>query len=150
MEADSLWVETMRASSCATCSARKGCGHGLLNQLGSARPNRVRVPLGDHSSGEFALDDQVEIAIPDQLMVRGSFIVYILPLLCMLALAAGLQLLFPTAVADIVGITGAIAGFTLGVGLVRLHAWLHRHDSELQPRLLRSVDVRRVESAGLA
>jgi len=38
--------------------------------------------------------------------------------------------------ADVAAIAGAVAGLLLGVFLVRVHAWYHRNNSSLQPRLL--------------
>ena len=34
VDADSVWVETIRRTTCGSCAVQKGCGHGLLNQLG--------------------------------------------------------------------------------------------------------------------
>ena len=136
VDRESLWVETLQQSTCGSCSARKGCGHGLLSQMGSTRRNRLRVLLGDSPAAQFKLDDQVTIAIPEQVILHSSFVVYMLPLLCMLTLAAGMGQLFPTQAPDLMTAAGAIAGFVLGITLVRLHAWRHRDDIELQPRLL--------------
>jgi sigma-E factor negative regulatory protein RseC len=134
VEAESLWVETIRQSTCGTCSAQKGCGHGLLNQVGNGRSNYLRVLLGDKSAHNYMVDDEVRIAIPEQVILRGSFVVYMIPLVMTLLVAGLVQSLLPGQ--DIGGIGGAVAGFLIGIGFVRWHAARHRDDPELQPRLL--------------
>ena len=151
IEDDSLWVETLRQSTCGACVAQKGCGHGLLNRMGSRGRNYIRVLLGNQLSAQYALDDQVRIAIPEQVVLRSSFVVYVIPLFCMLLLAAGLTHILPQQSADLMAAMGAVLGFLLGIALVRLHAWWHRNDMELQPRLLGPVAAKRVTgSPGLA
>ncbi|MFC1578822.1 SoxR reducing system RseC family protein [Pseudomonadota bacterium] len=136
VEADALWVETIRRSTCGTCAARQGCGHGLLNRIGDGRSGYVRVlrgPSAERSPCE--VNDQVRISIPEQVILRGSVVVYMLPLLCMLAGAALAVRLFPAG-SEILAAAGAAVGLGLGFGLVRWHAWRHRHDRELQPTVL--------------
>lgn len=133
---DGLWVETIRRSTCGTCSAAKGCGHGLLNQMGDGRRNYTWVLPGDCSMADFAVDDEVRIAIPESLLLFSSALVYGLPLMSMLVTAVLLSEV-PLGVApDVLAVTGALLGFGLGVVAVRLHAGRHRQDRALQPRLL--------------
>ncbi len=134
VEAESLWVETIRQSTCGTCSVQKGCGHGLLNQMGDGRSNYLRVLLGAKHNHVYKIDDEVRIAIPEHVIVQGSFVVYIMPLVMTLAGAGLGQLAWPGL--DVGSISGAIAGFLSGIGLVRWHAWWHRDNLDLQPRLL--------------
>lgn len=135
VEEDSLWVETVRQTTCGSCAARKGCGHGLMNQISDGHRCLIRVLPGRESPSQCAVDDEVRISIPEDVLLRGSLVVYVLPLLCMLALAAGAASLFPLA-ADVAGATGAVGGLALGFSLVRWHAWRHRDDGRLQPTLL--------------
>ena len=134
VEPESLWVETIRQSTCGTCSAQKGCGHGLLNQVGNGKSNYLRVLLGGQHGHQYKIDDEVQIAIPEHVIVQGSLVVYMMPLVVMLAGAWSGQLIWPAL--DIASIGGAVVGFLSGVGLVRWHAWQHRDDLDLQPRLL--------------
>jgi sigma-E factor negative regulatory protein RseC len=135
IEEGALWIETLRQSVCGSCSANKGCGHGLLNRLGDGRSNLLRISLAEFPQDRFAVDDDVLIAIPEQLLLRSSFTVYGLPLVStLLGAATAPSLLAPGS--ELVAVAGALCGFAAGVGLVRLHAWRHREDSSLQPRLL--------------
>ena len=135
VEPDGLWVETIRQSTCGSCVAQKGCGHGLINKISDGKRSYIRVLSGRSDTGGCRVDDQVRISIPEEVILRGSLVVYMLPLLCMLggaALAAGLLQGSQDALAAI----GAMVGLAAGIGLVRWHAWHHRDDQRLQPTLL--------------
>lgn len=138
VEPESLWVETIRQSTCGSCAARQGCGHGLLNRIADGRSGYVRVLRGDSNSPQCAVDDQVRISIPEQVILRGSVVVYMLPLFCMLAGAALFAYLLPAG-PEALSVLGAGLGLVVGFGLVRWHAWRHRHDRSLQPSLLEVV-----------
>jgi sigma-E factor negative regulatory protein RseC len=135
VDADGLWVETIRQSTCGTCAAQKGCGHGLINRLSDGKRGYVRVLPGKRDPQECSVDDQVRISIPEEVILRGSLIVYMLPLACMLAGAATAVGLAPGS-QDVSAALGAALGFGLGLVLVRWHAWRHRDDHRLQPTLL--------------
>ena len=147
-ERGAVWVETVRQSVCGKCSAARGCGHGLLNRSG-ARSSYLRLSTshlnlekgdadGDGGRGEeraFRVGDEVAIAIPESLMLKGSLLLYAMPLLTMLALAAIAALLFPES-AEAASALGAFIGLGLGLGLVRVHAGMYSHDDSLRPQLL--------------
>lgn len=130
-----LWVETIRQSTCGSCAAQKGCGHGVINRLADGRSGIVRVLPGAVDVGHCSVDDQVRISIPEEVILRGSMVVYMVPLMAMLAGAATASSLWPAS-ADLAAALGAVAGLGLGFALVRWHAWQHRDDSDLQPTLL--------------
>ncbi len=139
IEADGAWVETIRASTCGSCSARKGCGHGLLNRAADGRYGYIRVLPGTLALADLAVDDQVRFAIPGSVIVRGSLVVYALPLLLLLCGAVtGSQfaIAMNTAQVDLYALAGGGLGFTLGAFIVRWHARLHREDVRLQPTLV--------------
>lgn len=133
IESDSLWVETVRRSTCNACSAQKGCGTGLLNRIGDGRRNHLRVLLGGQSPDRFHLDDIVEISIPEHVLLSGAVIVYLVPLVSMLAGMAAAQSLFAT---DGGAALGALAGFVLGLLGVRLHAHWIRDNAAYQPTVV--------------
>lgn len=136
VETESLWVETIRRSTCGTCAAQKGCGHGLLNTVTDGKRSYIRVLPGKLRTAECRVDDQVLISIPEEVILRGSLIAYVLPLICMMTGAAGAAGIMP-AQQDIAAALGALAGLVLGFGLVRWHGVSHRHDPGFQPVLLK-------------
>lgn len=149
IEPDALWVETLRASTCGSCAARKGCGHGLLNRIRDGQRGLVRVLPGAYQPGHCRVNDQVRIGIPEEVILRGSFVVYMLPLVAMLAAAALGASLLPWA-ADAAAMAGAAVGFLAGLATVRLHAWWHRRDPQLQPVLVAIITGDQPGVVGLA
>jgi sigma-E factor negative regulatory protein RseC len=139
VEEDSLWVETIRQSTCGSCAAQKGCGHGLLNRYTDGKRGYIRVLPGPSGTAHCAVDDQVRISIPEEVILRGSVVVYVLPLFCMLA-GAALGGTLAVGGQDLSAALGAVVGFALGFMLVRWHAWHHRNDRALQPTLLDVVE----------
>ncbi|GHD28358.1 SoxR reducing system RseC family protein [Halioglobus pacificus] len=131
VEDDSIWVETIRQSTCGACAARKGCGHGMLNRYASGQRGYIRVLPGDNlKPRDCTVNDQVMIALPESVILRGSAIVYLMPLLLMLL---GAALGGYGAASDIASLLGAGTGLLGGLVLVRYHAHRHRDDRSLQP-----------------
>ena len=91
-EPGAVWVETVRRSTCSSCSANAGCGQGLMQRLGvGAGRARVRA-LSDLS---LRVGDAVVLGIHEDLLLRASVLFYLFPLLgffvaALLATRAGL------------------------------------------------------------
>ena len=134
VESDGVWVETIRQSTCGSCAARSGCGHGLINRVTDRQHGYIRVLPGAASPADCEVDDQVRIAIPGDVVLRGSLVVYLLPLVALLAGAVAGGVLMPGAGEGAV-ISGSVVGLVLGLCLVRWHAWRHREDRRMQPTL---------------
>ena len=82
----------------------------------------MRVARGAFEQTEIDINDQVDISVPELMIVSGAAIVYLLPLFSMLAVMIGAEALFATEAAAALG---ALLGLVLGVVLVRIHAlWL--------------------------
>lgn len=82
VEVGAVWVETLRKSTCSSCSVSAGCGQGVLDRLGvSGRRGHVRA-LSDLS---LSVGDAVVIGVREDLLVRGSLLVYLLPLIGLFA-----------------------------------------------------------------
>lgn len=133
IETDSVWVETIRQSTCNSCSVQKGCGHRLLNKAGAGKAHHLRVLLGGRSATDFQLDDEVDISIPEQVLVTGALLVYLLPLITLLAGAIFSALWWA---GDIAAFIGAVAGFLAGLGVVKWHAVINRDNERLQPVIM--------------
>jgi len=134
VQSDSVWVETIRQSTCGSCAAQKGCGHSLLQKVSSGRRSYIQAFSGVLSASECSIDDHVQISIPERVVVSGSLLVYILPLVFMLAGATAADYFAATS-SDTLSISGAVIGFFVGMAVVRLHAWIYRFDRSLQPSL---------------
>ncbi|WP_246386489.1 SoxR reducing system RseC family protein [Litorivivens lipolytica] len=133
IEDDALWVETIRQSSCGSCAAQKGCGQGLLNKIGDGKRNHLRVLLGDVPASRFQLDSEVEFSVPEHVLLRGAMLVYLLPLIAMIA---GMGVAHALFVSDKLAALGALLGFVGGMLLVRVHHWVIRDRLDYQPTVV--------------
>lgn len=131
IKAGLLLAEAKGRSACSHCTGGAVCASSVTAKLFGAR--RVRLVLANHLDARPG--DQVVIGIPDELLVRASLLVYLSPLLLMLAAAA---LVEAWAVNEMLLSVSALAGLTLGVLGVR---WTIRRGAEqrYRPRLLRVV-----------
>lgn len=130
-----LWVETIRQSACGSCMAQKGCGHGLLNKLPgrNRQAHHVRALLDPTSNQSYSLNDEVEIAVAEHVLVKAALVVYLLPLLTMLG---GAMTASHLGLNDGVVVLGTFLGFAFGLFIVRVHAWVIRNDKRQQPRVV--------------
>lgn len=138
IETDALWVETIRQSTCGSCSANKGCGHSLLNKISDGKRSYIRVLPGGQILDGYKIDDRIRFSIPEEVILRGSFIAYLLPVMCMMAAAFGAVALFEGN-EDALAAVGAIVGLLAGFILVRWHAVTHQGDPDFQPVLLQKL-----------
>ncbi|MFT5693299.1 MAG: sigma-E factor negative regulatory protein RseC [Oceanicoccus sp.] len=116
---DCLWVETIRKTTCQSCTAQKACGHGIMSNTDKGRTHKIRVLIDESDIKGYRVGDEVEISIPEHLLVTGALLVYLLPLLTMLG---GAMLAAQVWAGDVPAVIGAVAGFSCGIFVVRYHA----------------------------
>ncbi len=133
VEDSTLWVETIRKASCDSCAAQKGCGHSVLAKLGDGK-NHVRVLNPSSNSHSFTVGDDVVIGVPEDVVVIGSMIAYLLPLISLLAFSVAGQLLLSS---EGYTILFGMFGLALGFAVVRWHFLIKRDDARFQPSVIR-------------
>jgi sigma-E factor negative regulatory protein RseC len=135
LEPGAVWVETLRKSTCSSCSANAACGQGVMDRLGVGRQRGYVRAL---SQMRLAVGDTVIIGVREDLLVRSSLLVYLLPLLGLFAAAL---------VADGLGLSEPLVIFCGLLGLsatwlmVRWHAARVAENPFLQPVVLRTLLV---------
>ena len=131
VEAGAVWVETVRRSTCSACSASAGCGQGLMEKLGvGERRGYVRALAAQ----DYAVGDHVVIGIPEDLLVRSSLLVYLLPLLGLFGAALLAERL---ALGESFVILAGLGGFAACWWLARWRSRRHAGDPACQPVVLR-------------
>ena len=129
------WVETRRRSACGACSASDGCGTATLAKVWGDRRVRVRAI----SALPLRPGDAVIVGLVEGALLRGSLLVYLLPLALLLAGALLGQAAFAGAGEEPVILAGAMG---LGLGFLAAHIasrrW--RSDARFQP-VVRRLDV---------
>ena len=133
VEKSTLWVETIRKASCDSCASQKGCGHSVLAKLGDGK-NHVRVLNPSSNSYPFTIGDDVIIGVPEDVVVIGSMIAYLLPLISLLVFSVAGQLLLGS---EGYTILSGMFGLALGFAVVRWHFLIKRDDARFQPSVIR-------------
>lgn len=133
IDSGAVWVETCRQSACQSCSAKSSCGHSLLSKMSSGQTQRLQVK----TDKVLSVGDQVVLGLSERAFIRGSALVYMLPLMAMMIGAVvGEQL---SGQNSMMSFTLAGLGLLAGFGFVRWYSWQHRQDAEYQPVVLRKL-----------
>lgn len=122
-------VRVQRQSTCGSCSARSGCGNGVLSEVLGRRALDLRVPNRER----LQPGDRVTLGIRDRSLVSGAVVMYLLPLAGLIGVAAFLSILMP-GVTEGWLVLGGFAGF--GLGLLAVRWWLRRQGNRFDPVLL--------------
>lgn len=98
------WIEARSRKDCARCARGEGCGGGLIGRWLGNRLHRVRArdPQG------FPVGTMVRIAVSERAILMAALLVYLIPLLGLLAGALAGHLL--SGGHDPVAATGGLSG----------------------------------------
>jgi len=140
VESDSLWVETIQKTACEACVAQKGCGTRVLSKL-TGKTNRIRVLAGGMSLQGIELGQDVDIAIPEDVIVNAALLVYLLPI-CAAVFTSWLV----GSYGDLSSIAGALFGLFVGGFVVSGHSRKTRDDLRLNPVLFDSLSEKQIIS----
>ena len=131
---DSLMVETIQQTTCDSCSAQKGCGHTALTKLTGTK-NEIRVLPGDFSVDSLRLGQSATIGIPEHIVVKGSLMVYLIPVIGALTGSWMLGDEGKTLEQDLFSILGALIGLVGGGILVNMRGQKAQADVQSNPVL---------------
>jgi len=129
IEPQALWVDAVQKSACDTCSAQKGCGTQVLSKL-TGKTTRIRVLAQSDQLQKISVGEQVTIAIPEDVVVMASVLVYLLPIFSSL-----LALWLVPTESDLTSLISASVGLLAGGIAVRWHSVKTRHNPRLNPVL---------------
>ncbi|MHA6492835.1 SoxR reducing system RseC family protein [Pseudomonas borbori] len=135
LEPGAVWVETVRKSTCSSCSASAGCGQGLLEKLGAGQRRGLVRAISDL---HLNIGDAVIIGVGEDLIVRGSLLVYLVPLAGLFAAALFAQFLL---LSEPLIVFFAFTGFIAAWFLVRWRSIRTADNPALQPVVLRALLV---------
>jgi len=111
-------VEPLDAGGCGHCNSEGGCGSGALTKMFcSSKPRQFRV----RNAVRARVGDEVQVSVPDGVLLRGAVKMYVLPLILLLAGGiAGAGFAGTTVSRDALAVAGAAIGLLLGFILARL------------------------------
>jgi len=107
-----IWLQAERQSTCDKCQVKKGCGTGLLSEHVGRRFSTIAVP----KQAPVQDGQQMNVSIPEEALLHGAFMMYLLPILFMFAGAITSRFLFA---GEFLEIIGGIAGLMIGFYWVR-------------------------------
>ena len=127
-------VEAARNSACAQCSSRASCSQGALSQWTRGRTIEIEVQNPDNLP--LRPGQQVLIGLEEGGLMRASLLLYLLPLVMLVAGALGAELLGGgEGVQILAAVLMLLAGFAIVRQLTRNPAELSRY----QPVLLKTL-----------
>jgi sigma-E factor negative regulatory protein RseC len=124
------WIRTQRHSACGHCDSQDSCGTASLSQVLGQKVTEVKVR--NHVAAQVG--DDVMVGLEEQALLRGSLVIYLLPLVCLFTTAILAQSWFDSEILTIIsGITG-LAGGLLWVKQITVTM---AEDVRYQPVILR-------------
>ena len=114
VENDSVIVAVEKTSGCGSCHAKGACGTSSLAGLFNFKPPALTV----RNTLNAKAGDSVLLALPEQTLLMGSLLLYIVPLISMILMAA-LASAFQGPEGEALQITFGVMGLVLGLFLSR-------------------------------
>jgi len=132
---DQLLLEAQTKSACGGCAAKQGCGTSVLSRWVGRRFTRFQAP----NTVNAAVGDEVVVGLAEAAMLKGSVLVYLMPLLAMIvsALLADWLIAADASARDLLVIAAAVGGFTLMLAVSRRYLAGSRNRDRLRPVVIR-------------
>ena len=127
-------VETDRQSSCGHCSAKNGCGSALLGKFFDRNKQHLIV----ETELKLSVGDRILLGLDESALLRGSFIVYAVPLLMMLFLPIVIN---QFVISEIISILSAVVGFSIGIIYVKYFSVVARNGDNFSPVVLKRLEM---------
>lgn len=125
------FVESAQANGCGQCKGKAECGTGKLSRLLCSEPRQFKVD----NAIAAAVGDDVVVSVADGAVLRGIALVYLLPLVLLVAGAAtGNALAVQDGQRDGYAVAGAVLGLAIGFVSSR---WLGARQPRQIPRIVR-------------
>ncbi|MGR9052240.1 MAG: SoxR reducing system RseC family protein [Gammaproteobacteria bacterium] len=121
IENNQVWVETRSTKGCGGCAHQKSCSTSVLDKMIRKRAVAVDCEI------ELETGDEVLVGIEEGVLIRASLLLYLLPLVAMMAGGALTQEMLPKAYAyadlTVAGVALASLGLCLWVIAKLQHAF---------------------------
>ncbi len=134
---DQLILQAQTKSSCGSCAAKKGCGTSVLSKVVGRKFTRFQA----ENSVEAKVGDTVIVGISEQALLRGSLMMYIIPIMGMLifALVSDHMLDLLAKNRDLLIAASGIAGLASGSLLSRWYFQRRGNVHRFRPVVLRKI-----------
>jgi len=118
LKADEQWltVDIVRTSSCSSCHADNACGTASISRYFNFRSPQLKV----RNAINAKQGDLIVLAMQDSFMLKGSMLLYLAPLICMMLAAVMADLLFnPEKSSELLTVVAGLTGLIMGLLLAR-------------------------------
>jgi sigma-E factor negative regulatory protein RseC len=103
-----VWLQAERQSTCGQCQVKKGCGTGMLAKHVGKRFSTIAV----NKTTDISVGQYVTVAIPEQTLLQGAALMYLLPLAMMFLFSMSANaLMLGEEIEIIMGLLGLCLGF---------------------------------------
>ena len=86
-----VWVETQIKSTCGSCEAQSNCGTGVIAKVFAKKRETLRFEFNDMVN----LGQKVKLGIPEENLLKASFLMYLIPLFVLVLSALLAQTTLP-------------------------------------------------------
>lgn len=117
LDQSTVWLDTIRLSTCNSCTMKSGCGQRLMNQATDCKRSRIALPLADNVS--LQVGDEVVLGIPQQAFIKASLLTFAMPLVVLVLFAVAAQL---SQFSEPMIVVSALLGLASGLLLVRWYS----------------------------
>ena len=135
VEGEYALLQTQRQSACQSCSVKAGCGTSVVSQVVGQRSSQLKV----ENTLDVKVGDELVIGLLENSLVKGSLLIYALPILLMLS--AGLLGDYLAQNyhynRDLLGAGFALTGLILSLPLVRWGINRTALKQQMQPHMIR-------------
>lgn len=111
-------VQPVGTGGCGHCDSEGGCGSSTLTKVFCGnKPRQFKV----RNEVNARIGDEIQVSIPDGVLLRGAIKMYVLPLILLLAGGiAGVGMAGDGAGRDAYAVAGAVIGLLLGFVLAKM------------------------------
>ncbi len=137
MNGDQLVLQAQTKSSCGSCAASKGCGTSVLAKVVGRKFTRFHAD----NSVDAEVGDTVIVGISEQALLRGSLVMYMVPIMGMLVFALVSEQLVDMLAEnrDLLIAGSGIAGLVTGALLSRWYFQRRVNVHRFRPVVLRKI-----------
>ena len=137
-----VWLDTLRLSTCNSCSMKSGCGQRLMNQATDCKRSRIELPVPHNMT--LNVGDEVVLGIPQKAFIKASLLTFAMPLIIMLVCALLAQW---WDFSEPVTVVSALLGLILGLLLLRRYSQSDAvlSSNQWQPIILRQQRIGQVQ-----
>ena len=134
---DQLVLQARTESACGSCAVSKGCGTSVLSKVVGKKFTRFQVD----NNVNAVVGDTVVIGIHEDALLKGSLVMYILPIISMLFFAVFFDFVLPLLLQsrDLIIAGSSIAGLILGFLMSKWYFQRHSNVQHFSPVVLRKI-----------